>query len=254
MTSTAWGELTIRLDATFPSNVRQDLQRVADDVLRTVNEIFNHTAPPLRLPIICSLGPPPPRTSLDHWAVPTQYRINVSVRDRKYDQFAYQLSHELAHIMIGVYRTNSTIETLAVAVSLETLDRLAERWHLAPPHKHWAEYAGQFYTYRQDQEAEAFKRTGLTGLRKKPSALKRKVRAYNASIDASELSLGLEYARDYQIVASTLIRSALKDRWHTAISLEQCAAPPPTDKLFRYASFTRTCAVNQLTALAWLIP
>jgi hypothetical protein len=57
------------------------------------------------------------------WGSPsTQYRIWLAgVSERDYCKVAYQLSHELGHVMMDPSRDNGAIEMLPVAVSLEAL-------------------------------------------------------------------------------------------------------------------------------------
>ncbi len=60
-------------------------------------------------------------------------RIAVTVLDQLYLQrFVYQLSHELAHVKMGVRVDNSLIETFATAVSLEVLRRMGIQRYLIP--------------------------------------------------------------------------------------------------------------------------
>jgi hypothetical protein len=86
------------------------------------------------------------------------YRVLLNVRDTRWDQFAYQFSHELCHIFtnyehreIGhgaVARDHQWFEeTLCEAVSLFALDRMASSWEHAPPYPHWKDYAPAFREY-----------------------------------------------------------------------------------------------------------
>jgi hypothetical protein len=64
--------------------------------------------------------------------------------------------------MIGVYRTNQAFVTIATAVSLEVLDRLSTKWQSRPPYGTWANYAVAFRKYREDREADALDKLGLS--------------------------------------------------------------------------------------------
>jgi hypothetical protein len=86
------------------------------------------------------------------------YRVLLNVRDTRWDQFAYQFSHELCHIFtnyehreIGhgaVARDHQWFEeTLCEAVSLFALDRVASNWEHSPPYPHWKDYAPAFREY-----------------------------------------------------------------------------------------------------------
>ena len=94
------------------------------------------------------------------------YQIELDVRDARWDQFAYQFSHELCHIVSNYDRREIGAlagerphqwfeEAVCEAVSLVTLDRLAVRWQHAAPHRGWASYAPAFRQY-----AEALLRDG----------------------------------------------------------------------------------------------
>lgn len=86
------------------------------------------------------------------------HMVFLNVQDRRWDQFAYQFSHEVCHIFSNHERrpmgaVNGTRdhqwfeETLCEVVSLLTLNRLASSWSEAPPRAGWAEYASAFSEY-----------------------------------------------------------------------------------------------------------
>jgi hypothetical protein len=84
--------------------------------------------------------------------------VLLNVRDRRWDQLAYQFSHELCHIFSNydgrpmgaeaAPREHQWFEeTLCEAVSLVTLNRLAASWKESPPHTGWEGYAPAFREY-----------------------------------------------------------------------------------------------------------
>ncbi len=86
------------------------------------------------------------------------HRVILNVRDTRWDQFAYQFSHELCHIFSNygqraldggaVARDHQWFEeTLCEAVSLLTLDWLSANWERSPPHPRWKTYAPAFREY-----------------------------------------------------------------------------------------------------------
>lgn len=94
------------------------------------------------------------------------YQVELDVRDARWDQFAYQFSHELCHIVsnydhreIGARPHQWLEETLCEVVSIVTLKRLAVRWQESPPHATWAWYAPAFARYAQHRSLPA--RTSL---------------------------------------------------------------------------------------------
>jgi hypothetical protein len=139
------------LDASFPEEVRGDLLVVAREVLEVVASRFGADPPAGRRPYVCFVRPEGPIT--DSTTDDRAYRIGLSIVDRSYARFVFQLGHELGHVYLDPRRTNGLLETLAVAVSLQALDDLAERWAYAPPHRNWRSYAPAFRSYRERVEA-----------------------------------------------------------------------------------------------------
>lgn len=84
--------------------------------------------------------------------------VFLTVRDRRWDQLAYQFSHELCHIFSnydqrpieaasGSREHQWFEETLCEVVSLVTLNRLASSWKESPPQAGWEDYAPAFREY-----------------------------------------------------------------------------------------------------------
>jgi len=88
------------------------------------------------------------------------YRVLLNVQDTRWDQFAYQFSHELCHIYSNfehreidthaVVRDNQWLEeSMCEGVSILALKRVAAAWEQSPPHPRWNEYAPAFRDYAQ---------------------------------------------------------------------------------------------------------
>ena len=84
------------------------------------------------------------------------YAVLLNVKDTRWDQFAYQFSHELCHIFTNYEQRKTATqnrdhqwfeESLCEMVSLFTLDRLASRWEQSPPYARWQDYAPAFREY-----------------------------------------------------------------------------------------------------------
>lgn len=95
--------------------------------------------------------------------------VLLNVQDRRWDQFAYQFSHELCHIFSNydqrpishdpASREHQWLEeTLCEAVSLVALDRLSSSWKDSPPHAGWESYAPAFREYAQRLSSAAHRR------------------------------------------------------------------------------------------------
>lgn len=87
-----------------------------------------------------------------------EYQVLLDVKDTRWDQFAYQFSHELCHIVSnhdhkaitdhGLARDNQWFEeAVCEAVSIQTLQRMTASWQQSPPYPEWREYAPAFQTY-----------------------------------------------------------------------------------------------------------
>ena len=83
------------------------------------------------------------------------HQVLLDVRDTRWDQFAYQFSHELCHIAsnyeqrpIADERPHQWFEeSVCEAVSLVALKRLSLHWQTRAPHPAWAPYAPAFAEY-----------------------------------------------------------------------------------------------------------
>ncbi|MBI3945576.1 MAG: hypothetical protein HY321_06640 [Armatimonadetes bacterium] len=206
LTPLAGSPLQPRLDETFPSAVREDLQTVADEVAAVVSRLLPGPPPAFR-PIICTVDPNGPLT--DVTTDPSRYRITLTVTGRYYAQLVYQLSHELAHVMMDPRRTNGSVETVATAVSIRALMDIADRWQVQPPHPRWQAYVPRFREYALARQAEA--------LRNFPAPVR--AAAYDGRWD--EVALYLRYRRP-----ESEGRPYNRDLHHLA-AMALCAEPVP---------------------------
>ena len=128
--------------------LHRTLQFVVDEVWAVIQEMFHGEAPPLPLPIVVRYGGPMPLTSLDNEAAPRTIFVRITTSGSQYDQFAYQMGHELGHVMLNPRRTTAVIETLCTTISYEVLDRLGDRWNGPhPPLVYLRSYTPQFHNY-----------------------------------------------------------------------------------------------------------
>lgn len=88
------------------------------------------------------------------------YQVLLNVTDARWDQFAYQFSHELCHIVSNFERRDIGAtpglrghqwfeETVCEVVSVVALNRLSVSWKESPPHEGWAGYAPAFRRYAE---------------------------------------------------------------------------------------------------------
>ena len=97
------------------------------------------------------------------------YVVLLNVQDRRWDQFAYQFSHELCH-MFSNFESRETghggntrdhqwfEETLCEAVSIFTLKQVGSSWERSAPHPQWKSYAPAFLAYAEQLLSENHRR------------------------------------------------------------------------------------------------
>ena len=78
--------------------------------------------------------------------------VQLTARDRRWSQFAYQFSHEFCHILSGHDRLRGNPngwfhESLCELASVFTLRGMAQRWLTYPPFPNWADYAASLEAY-----------------------------------------------------------------------------------------------------------
>ena len=135
--------LRVALDpVSFAGPTYQAMQNVADEVGRVVGQMIPGTssettdvfcfAPPPQwghAPITL-VGDPQPGEP----AASARYRFRVavsrSVLPEDSERFAFQLAHELAHVRMDPRFDNEILETFAVAVSFEVLERMGYQRYL----------------------------------------------------------------------------------------------------------------------------
>ena len=249
--------LALKLDDSFPESVRSDLVTVSNDVAAVVAQMFTGVEPPVNLPILCHVAPDGiPRTMLDNWQRPNLIRINLSVTERFYAQLAFQLSHELAHVMMGPRRTSAVFETLAAAVSLEVLERLSVKWRTNPPHPHWTDYSSSFDKYRLSAEEDAISRLGIlqpigTETMSARQAHWEKVAKAQGEIHSENIVSIRE--RDLQVYGAMILRSETI-RWTDIVNLEFCTDPNPSvEPLFQVRPLVFDCVRARAGWINWLV-
>ena len=81
--------------------------------------------------------------------------IQLTARDRRWAQFAYQFAHEFCHVLSDYQRLRGNPngwfhEAVCELASVFTLRRMAERWQTQPPFSDWAGYSGALASYSED--------------------------------------------------------------------------------------------------------
>lgn len=140
-----WGNASVR-----------DIEAVLNSVADVLAPYFPQHASARVLVAFSKMGP----QVLARKSPDGAHLVILNVRDRRWDQFAYQFSHELCHVFSNYDRRpiggqpasrdhQWFEETLCEAVSLVALNRLASSWKNSPPHAGWEDYAPAFREYAQ---------------------------------------------------------------------------------------------------------
>jgi hypothetical protein len=226
----------VHLDDSFAASVRPTLQSLADDVWDLIGMMF-HNAPPLDLPISCRYEKADgPLTAVKDDVI----SIRLTSTGTYYAQFAFQLAHELGHVMLDPRRSNGVVETICTAVSYEVLDRLGDRVTLSPRLSWVTDYAPHFREYRAADE-----KSYLTSFPEDVRAMVSDQRwsdlsAYLAAHRA-DMEPRADRERATQSLAAIALRSAPLD-WGQFTGLAGCTTPDPSERpRFRIAAINPDC-------------
>ena len=227
---------SVYLDDSFPVSTRPTLQSLADDVWDLIAVMF-HNQPPLALSIVCKYeDADAPLTTIEGDII----SIRITATGTHYAQFAFQLAHELGHVMLDPRRSNGVIETICTAVSYEVLDRLGERVTSSPRLNWITDYAAHFTEYRkQDQKSY------LASFPKDVRVMVDEQRWSDVSRYLSEHRADMQphsaRERATQTVAAAALRSSPLD-WGQFTGLAACTNPTPADDpKFRILPLSSDC-------------
>ncbi len=129
-----------------------------NDIRVLLEDVASHIVHELRDPIdgtirVMNLPGNPPRTFFRRPGE-TAYEVNLTAKDRRWSQFAYQFGHEFCHVLSGHDRlrcspNNWFHESLCELSSFFVLHRMAERWPTDPPYSNWANYSASLAEYAE---------------------------------------------------------------------------------------------------------
>lgn len=131
------------------------LNQLARDVLAVLAGMITQDLPHGKRPVICDIWEEPyPQTDVVS-DTHSPYRIHIGRHDQSCDwcMIAYQLAHELGHVILGPNVENNLCETIRIALSLEVLDRLCDLYS-ARDDGMWGDrdYPKEFRVYRERAE------------------------------------------------------------------------------------------------------
>jgi len=233
----------VYLDDSFPVSTRPTLQALADDVWDIVGEMF-HNQPPLDLPVRCRFEKAEsPLTTVENGAI----SIRITATGTHYAQFAFQLAHELGHVMLDPRRSNGIVETICTAVSYEVLDRLGDRVTASPRLDWVTAYAPHFKEYRVDDQ-----KSYLAQFEPEVREMVQEQRWTDLSRylygNRSAMEPRASRERAMQTLAAIALRSAPVD-WGQFTGLAACTTPGPAGQpAFRIAPLNAEC-VDRLSSV-----
>lgn len=153
-----WGGASVR-------EIRLVLESVAREF---VSHVDSQRAGDLAIRVVPRAGAP---KVLYEQRAAGEYVIQLTARDARWYQYAYQFSHELCHVFTNfdhkVHRDDHVPEhnqwfeeSLCEAASLFTLKQLAAKWETDPPTRNWAGYDKLMAGYARRLLAEPHRQLG----------------------------------------------------------------------------------------------
>lgn len=141
-----WGEA-------HRENIQRLLKDVASHIVCKLRDPFDET--------ILVMNRPDEQSPKTYFRKPGDdaYHVNLTVKNTKWNQFAYQFGHEFCHVLSGHDRlrcnpNNWFHESLCELSSLFVLHRMAKRWPTDPPYPNWAGYSSRLADYAQSVAAK----------------------------------------------------------------------------------------------------
>ena len=83
--------------------------------------------------------------------------IQLTCKDRRWNQYAYQFAHEFCHVLSGYEDlegnpNNWFHETICELASVFTLRRMGEQWATHPPYANWTDYSKSLLKYAAQRQ------------------------------------------------------------------------------------------------------
>ena len=134
----------------LPSNIEALLVDTASHLNRLLRTPFTGA-------IVVVPAPSSDPTPMTHYrSSPNEpFPIQLTARDSRWAQFAYQFSHEFCHVLSDYEHLRENPngwfhEAICELASVFTLRRMAERWPICAPYPSWVEYSDSLLGYAED--------------------------------------------------------------------------------------------------------
>ena len=130
------------------------------DIERLLYDAASHMTRWLRVPFedtVCVIPGPDASVPMTYYRGNREqpFVVQLTARDRKWSQFAYQFSHEFCHVLSEYERLRKSPnqwfhESLCELASAFTLRQMAEQWLNCPPYPNWVDYAVSLAGYADE--------------------------------------------------------------------------------------------------------
>lgn len=137
-----------------------DIRVLLKDTASHLNRLLRH---PFSGVVVVVPAPPEDPVPRTHYRAGSQdpFIVQLSSRDRRWAQFAYQFSHEFCHILSGYERLRNNPnqwfhEAICETASIFTIRRMAESWVNYAPFPNWTSYAGSLADYAEERFAGSY--------------------------------------------------------------------------------------------------
>lgn len=226
---------------------------VANSIAHVVDDLIPGDPPMGCRPIMVFYGESP----LVCWDDPDfngpVYRIRIHSQGTHFQQFAYQLGHELGHVKFSPARSNLLLEVFAEMVSLATLKRLGRLWRESVPYKDknidWNKLA-RTRPYIVDEAEKAYKNLpGSIGDGFSKANVEERIdRLASIRTQVEGLPIVNVLSRAFQQASAHLILEAEQHRWKSLLGIGMQTAPSPTESI----NFTESLPILPTAIPAWV--
>jgi hypothetical protein len=163
------------------------------------------------------------------------YRIAITSTDAKWQQLAFQLSHELAHVKFGPARSNLLLEVFAIMSSLRSLHILQTKWANRPPFagKGWTKLAATFATLISNETNLRLNdlSPGIRNGFATAPADEQLDRLKDARAAVNVLPLQHSESRAWQHAAALILLKTDQVQWEDLLGLGLNTIPRPADEM-----------------------
>ncbi|BBO30541.1 hypothetical protein [Lacipirellula parvula] len=205
---------------------------VADSIASVVDALVPGDPPFGDRPIHLIHGVSPLAFWADEDFFGSVYRVRISSTGTRFQQFAYQVAHELGHIKFGPARSNVLLEIFAEMVSLAAMRGVGDAWRQKPPYidgtVNWMLMATTVPYIQNAARLAADNLPPSIRLRFTEASVGEKAnRLASIRADVERLPLIDAISRAYQQAWAHLIIDTEQPRWSDLLGIGLQTDPPP---------------------------